>query len=75
MGSILKSKNNPKESYVKISENVELKKGETLTLQDPRKFVDFLVEGGHLSEEDAAERKSKIPDYVRYNLVRISNKA
>lgn len=55
--------------YLKVTENVTLTKDTVLQLQDPRKRVDEFVAKGFISEEQGAERKAKIPEYIKYDLV------
>lgn len=54
--------------YLKFDEDVTLKKGDVVQLQDPRKSVGRLQEKGFLDEAKAAERLAKIPDYIRYEM-------
>lgn len=56
VGAILKSKEGNKK-YIKIDQDVSLKKGQTLQIFDPRKSK-FITE----------ERLAKLPDYVLFDL-------
>lgn len=67
VGSLRKSQKG--DNYIKIDDDVTLKKGAALQLKDPRKSLDQAVENGRMSAENAAERKAKIPDYIRYELI------
>jgi|CXWK01.1.fsa_nt_gi hypothetical protein len=76
IGSVLKSKDNPKQSYFKVGQNpVTLRPGETLSLESKEEqlaSLDRAVEAGKLSPELAEksrERINKIPDFVRFEVV------
>ena len=68
VGTLRKSKTGS--LYVKVDEGVTLTKGDVLQLQDPRKKLQASVEAGRLSQEAAAEKAAKIPDYIRYEVVK-----
>lgn len=83
IGSVLKSKENPKEFYLKLSADVQiqvkdkdgeviqeisLEAGESLSLQSPQSEIAFLLENEHITEEEAEERLEKVPDFVKYNV-------
>lgn len=68
IGSIRKGKTG--NLYIKVDKGVTLTEGESLQLQDPRKKLSDSVAAGRLSEEKAAEFAEKIPDYIRYEVVR-----
>lgn len=66
IGSLRKS---PKGSlYIKVDSDVKLTKGMNLSLQDPRKSVSRLLESGKITETQAEERLSKIPEYIRQDV-------
>ena len=67
IGSIRKSKEG--KLYFKVDEDVNLTKGSSLQLQDPRKRMTMLAEKGFLTKEAAEERIANIPEYVRYDVV------
>jgi len=66
IGTIRKSKSG--NLYIKIDVDVNLKTGQALNLQDPRKKLDSAVEAGRMSAGKAEEIKAKIPDYIRQEL-------
>lgn len=67
VGEILTSKAG--KMYVKFKEDVTLSANSTLMIQDPRISLGEAVSAGRLTEEQAEERMSKIPEFHRYNLV------
>lgn len=69
VGEILDSKTKPGTLYVKFKEDVNVTAGTTLLIQDPRIELQAAVNAGRLTEERAEEMLSKIPDFLRYNLV------
>lgn len=69
IGAILKSKNNNNGFYIKIDQDVSLKKGDYVTVKNPRETVEELLSKGVLTEEQAQERLQKIPDWVKYELI------
>lgn len=69
IGAILKSKNNNNGFYIKIDQDVSLKKGTYVTVKNPRETVEELLSKGVLTEEQAQERLQKIPDWVKYELI------
>lgn len=58
-----------KEYNFLVKEDITLKKGQYLTVQDPRETVKILLSKGFLTEEQAEERLSKIPDWVKFDFV------
>lgn len=76
IGSIVKGKEG-KPDYVKISKDVTLKQGDFLNLESKAsqlKSVNEAVQSGKLSGEVAEsiiENIEKIPDFVRFQIVRI----
>lgn len=69
IGSVLKAKDDPNQTYIKIREDVHLKEGQTVMVQTPAERIDRLKEKGYLSEEKAEERKQNVPHYVKFELV------
>lgn len=55
--------------YIKISEDVTLKKGDIISVNDPRKQLPELVKSGKMKEETATKILSKLPDFVKFELV------
>lgn len=66
VGTIRKSKTGG--LYIKIDTDLNLKAGQSLNLQDPRKSLDSAVGAGRMSAEKAEGIKAKIPDYIRQEL-------
>lgn len=69
VGEILTSNKKEGELYIKMKEDVSLKTGQTLQIRDPRKSLEEAVNAGRLSEDKAETILSKIPDFVRYELI------
>lgn len=75
VGSVCKSKDSGKPDYIKIRDDMSLKKGQVLRLESKRFQLDSLqsaVNSGKLSNELAQkieERINKIPDWVRFEIV------
>lgn len=67
IGTVRKSKTGG--NYIKIDEDVTLSKDAVVQLQDPRKKLEDSVAAGRLTEEKAEAIRSKIPDYIRFELV------
>lgn len=67
LGSLRKSQKGG--LYIKLDEDISLKKGQSVQLKDPRKSLDQAVEAGRMSSEKAEEMKAKIPEYIRYDLI------
>ena len=67
LGSLRKSQKGS--LYIKLDEDISLKKGQSVQLKDPRKSLDAAVEAGRMSSEKAEEMKAKIPEYIRYDLI------
>jgi hypothetical protein len=74
VGSVLRSKDNPKNYYIKMDQDVSLKKGETLSLQSKEEQLERLessLSSGKLTEDLAVkirERLEKIPEWVKYEI-------
>jgi len=69
IGSVLKGKEGG--SYIKIDEDVNLKKGTFINVSDPRTKPDTLLELGKISEEvyhKMKEKADKIPEFVLFEL-------
>jgi hypothetical protein len=80
IGSIIKGQDG-KTDYIKFSQDINISNGDTFSLDsksESLKRVQTAKESGKLSEEIAAEieeRINKIPDFVRFNIVKISKEA
>ena len=66
IGSLRKSKSGG--LYIKVDSDFQLKQGDALNLQDPRKKIASAVEAGRMDETKAEEMLSKIPDYIKYDV-------
>jgi hypothetical protein len=53
--------------YLKV--DGDIKKGETVQLQDPRKKLAASVAAGRIDEAKATSLLSKLPEYILYDLV------
>lgn len=79
IGSVLSSKDDPKQRYIKIREDVVLKAGQTLRLESAKQQLESLeaaVSAGKLSEEMAEkvrDRINKIPNWVVAEIVQLSS--
>lgn len=58
-----------KEYNFLVKEDITLKKGQYLTVQDPRETIKILLAKGFITEEQAQERLAKIPDWVKFDFV------
>jgi len=78
IGSVLKSKDASQPDYIKINEDVTLKKGDTLNLESKKSKLASLeknVENGKLSGDLAdkiREGIEKMPDFVRFEIVKVT---
>lgn len=75
VGSVCKSKDSGKPDYIKIRDEMSLKKGQILRLESKKFQLDSLqnaVTAGKLSgdlSEKIKERIEKIPEWVRFEIV------
>lgn len=69
VGTLMKNKDPKKDNYIKIKEGITLEANSYLQVQDPRKKIDALVASGKLSEEEGAERKARVPEFVLRDIV------
>lgn len=78
IGSVLKSKDASQPDYIKIKEDVVLKKGDILNLESKKSKLANLeknIENGKLSGDLAdkiREGIEKIPDFIRFSIVKVS---
>ena len=76
VGDIVKGKDG-KPDYIKISNDVVLKRGDFLNLESKAsqtKSIETAVKDGKMSEEIATsvmERVNKIPEFVRFQIVKL----
>lgn len=80
VGSVLKDRNDPKKSYIKVNATVTLNKGDTLSLESPKEAIESAeaaLASGKISEElfeQIKERNSNIVDFVRFNILKIEQR-
>lgn len=78
VGSVLKSKTEGEPDYIKINEDIVLKKGDTLSLESKKSqltSIDKAVENGKMSEETADKIRAnveKMPIFIRFNIVKLT---
>lgn len=75
VGSILSGKDDPKSYYFKAKCDFSMEEGQILRLETPRRQIERLAEGGYLSEEEAESRLERIPTFVKYNAVLVTEDA
>jgi len=77
VGSVCKSKDAGKPDYIKVRDDMSLRKGQILRLESKKYQLDSLqgaVAAGKLSSElgeKIRERIEKIPDWVRFEIVAV----
>lgn len=74
VGSILKAKDSENGLYFKVNKDLELfidgqKSPATIDMRKPQEKYEFWATKGIITEEEAEEKMSKIPDFVRYEFV------
>ena len=80
VGSVLKDRNDPKKSYIKINSTVTLNKGDTLSLESPKEAIEsaeLALSEKKISEElfqTIKERNENIVDFVRFNILKIEQR-
>ncbi len=78
IGSVLKSKDVSQPDYIKITEDIVLKKGDILNLESKKSklaSLDKNIENGKLSGDLAdkiREGIEKMPDFVRFEIVKVT---
>ena len=81
VGSVCKAKDAGKPDYVKIKDDVVLKKGQTLRLESKKFQLDSLegaVKAGKLSPDigsQVKERIEKMTEWVRFEIVSLETKS
>jgi len=79
VGSVCKSKDLGKPDYIKVRDDMSLRKGQILRLESKKYQLDSLqnaVTAGKLSSElgeKIRERIEKIPDWVRFEIVAVES--
>jgi len=69
VGEVRKGKDD--KFYLKATSDITLKKGESLSLRKPDEKYDVFVKLGKMEEDEAEERKAKIPSYIKYEAVHV----
>lgn len=78
IGAVLKSKDPTQPDYIKINEDVVLKKGDILNLESKKSKLASLeknIENGKLSGDLAdkiREGIEKMPDFIRFEIVKVT---
>jgi hypothetical protein len=78
VGQILKAKNVGETDYIKINEDVSLKKGDFLSLENKASKLASIkkgIESGKLTEELAlklTEQAERQPEFVRFDIVKVT---
>lgn len=72
IGSIVEKKDKKKEFYIRIMKDVNLKEGDFVTMQKPEEKLKFWLDNGHIDETRYNELKEKIPTWVKYELVYVT---
>jgi len=79
VGSVCKSKDSGKPDYIKVRDDLTLRKGQILRLESKKYQLESLqgaVSAGKLSSElgdKIRERIEKIPDWVRFEIVAVES--
>lgn len=79
VGSVVKPKDGNGTDYIKIANDITLKKGDILRLESKDQQlerIDALEQSGKFDAEFAAklrERAEKIPDFVRFEIIQLSD--
>lgn len=79
VGSVCKSKDSGKPDYIKVRDDLSLRKGQILRLESKKYQLESLqgaVSAGKLSSElgeKIRERIEKIPDWVRFEIVAVES--
>lgn len=71
LGSVLESDGSngkPKSLYIKVKNDITLKKGQYLNVTKPSQDIDRLVDLGYITIEEAQKRKEAVPAYVKLNI-------
>lgn len=74
IGSVLSGKDDPKSTYIKIDQDISLKKGETLSVQSKTQASERLeaaIAAGKLSGEIAEKARARLekwPSFVKFEI-------
>ena len=70
VGALCSSKPGSKSKYyVKVDADVTLKKGQFLSVQDPRENIKAGISAGRLSSEKGNELLEQLPEFIKYALL------
>jgi len=73
VGALCTSKPGAKSKYyIKVDSDVTLKKGQFLNVQDPRDNIKQGISAGRLTEEKGEALLAKIPEYIKFDLVLVT---
>ncbi len=59
--------------YLQFREDVIVTAGTILALQRPKDQIDYLVKENKITQTEADARLAKIPDYLRFNVLKKSD--
>jgi len=77
VGSVLAQKDDKKKFYIKFKQDVNIKAGDFINLESKQNQIDSIQKAfdeGKVSEdvlESALERIEKMPDFVKFDLVKL----
>jgi len=71
VGQVLKSKGG--KTYLKFEKNISITEGEALFISTPADDINYLLSSGKITQEEAAEKLNKVPDFVLYNIKQVGN--
>lgn len=80
VGSVLASKDNPKEFYIKVKTSVTLVEGQTLRLESKEQQIAGITRAeseGKVTAEmanDIRARAEKIPDFVKFEIIMLQDR-
>jgi len=79
LGSVLKDKKDETKFYVKFNKNCSFNEGDCVNLESKKQQLDSIddaVSAGRLTDEtmvnEIKERINKIPDFVKFEIVKVS---
>ena len=78
IGAVLKSKDTTQPDYIKIDQDITLKKGDILNLESKKSRlaqVEKSLAEGKLTDEVADKIKEeidKMPEFVRFNIIKVN---
>lgn len=72
VGQALKSKGG--KTYLKFEKDVVIKANEALFLSTPAEDIEYLLNSGTITQEEANLKLAKVPEFVLYNIKQVSTK-